>query len=419
MNKYATKEDVTISNTDQLRNIFSNNINKCKSIVIVTGFLTKKGFAELIKSVDEKNIKKIKKIVVGVYTSSAQKAYEYITKDSKYSHIKLYIFNNRTLETEPTDKNNIKFSPILHAKIIAGYDKEIVWAYTGSANLTDFAFNDKNIESGVFLNKSNLLKPIDARIKKIFSKKNILEFKNLDNSLVCNPTDSDPDIYEISTNFEKNYTLLKRTYIVFVKSPLNNRRTNIIGLYSKDFVALPENIFSLNTKIILVFTDNVIEPTIVKGPAGERDYLKDPIDIDFYIHKKTELNESGFIIEDSYSPNSDNKKFVILEDKNNSDTIVEYSEIITHLNNLFKIDFSQKSILNTQHLSIGNSDYKKEIIIEEEKKAVKFDPKKLKDNVFNLNDLKFETIKKEITLFHLKADDKRLNEPINLKIKNK
>ena len=75
--------------------------------------------------------------------------------------------------------------------------------------------------------------------------------------------------------------------------------------------------------------------------------------------------------------------------------------------------------MNTQHLSIGNSDYKKEIIIEEEKKAVKFDPKKLKDNVFNLNDLKFETIKKEITLFHLKADDKRLNEPINLKIKNK
>ena len=51
--------------------------------------------------------------------------------------------------------------------------------------------------------------------------------------------------------------------------------------------------------------------------------------------------------------------------------------------------------------------------------AWKFDPKKLKDNVFNLNDLKFETIKKEITLFHLKADDKRLNEPINLKIKNK
>jgi hypothetical protein len=416
MNKYATKQDVSNSNIDQLRNLISINSNKCKSIVIITGFLTKKGFEELTSCIDQQ---KIKKIVVGVYTSSAQKAFEFISKNPKYSHIKLYIFNNRILDPKNSyseDENSIKFSPILHAKIIAGYDKEIVWAYTGSANLTDFAFNDKNIESGVFLDNSGLLKSIDVRVKKICTKKNILKYNDLQNSIVCNPTNSDPDIYQIPKTRDNNYKSLKSTYIVFVNSPLRNRSTNIIGLYSKYFDALPENIFSLRTKIILVFSDNIMEPTIVKAPAGERDTLKDPDDIDMYIQRKTEQVNSGFFIEDSYMPNSQNKKFVILENRANQETIEEYNKIIDEINTLFKINLFKKSLDNYQ-LIIENDDYKKNIIIEPAKQKVILDLEKLKDKVFNMNHLELTTIKDEITLFDLKPEDKRLKEPISLKIK--
>ena len=87
MNKYAT--NFTDKNTDQLKNIISKASEDSRSIVIVTGFITKKGFEELEKSL-ENNIKKVKKIIVGVYTETAKQAYDYIS--IKYPKIKLYVF---------------------------------------------------------------------------------------------------------------------------------------------------------------------------------------------------------------------------------------------------------------------------------------------------------------------------------------
>jgi hypothetical protein len=170
----------------------------------------------------------------------------------------------------------------------------------------------------------------------------------------------------------------------------------------------------------LVFNDNIIVPTIVSGPSSERDTLKDPEDIDFYINRKKSQSENGFFIEDSYTQNKENKIYVILENKNNPKTLIEFNKNkvdLEYLIKLFKIDFRESKAVETDSFFNGNTDYKQQIIIESAKQKVILDQEKLKDGIFNMNHLELIEVKQEVTLFDLKSDDPRIDNPIILRIK--
>lgn len=405
MNKYAT--NFTDKNTDQLKNIISKASEDSRSIVIVTGFITKKGFEEFEKSL-ENNIKKVKKIMVGVYTETAKQAYDYIS--IKYPKIKLYVFKNTILNKD--NLNKIKFRPILHAKIIAGYNgNNIAWAYTGSANLTDFAFNDKNIESGIWLNNNKMLDSIESRIKKIFTKNNRIEYKDYSTQITFQPT-KDPDIYEIPNEMEKEYGDIRKTYYLKIKSKLNGRNSNKIGLYSKYLDGLKENFNVLFSKIILEFEDSLLIATIITTPGGVNEVFPNN-EIDFYINRKlNQTSDNGFFIEDLYNPSPENKFFIIL-DRITEETSVHFSsKDLEILGRILHVEIDIKKLSN-QNISIGNENYKNLIIVSSEKQKVKVDDSKILDGVFDIS--KIELIKgSEETLNQLSNNDFRFNNPIRL-----
>jgi hypothetical protein len=405
MNKYAS--NFTDKNTDKLRNLISKAGDECKSIVIVTGFITRKGFQELEGTLQD-NIKKVKKIVVGVYTESAKQAYDYISL--KHPKIKIFVFKNNALSNDNQIK--IKFRPILHAKIIAGYGGgNIVWAYTGSANLTDFALNDKNIESGMWLNKNKLLASIDYRINKIMTKKNIIEYKDYKTQITFQPT-IDPDIYEIPNEKEKDYYDMKKTYYLKVKSKLNNRNPNKIGLYSKYLDGLKENFNGLFSKVILEFEDNLLIATIITTPGGVNEVFPNN-EIDFYIKRKlNEISDNGFFIEDVYNPSIENKFFIIL-DRITDETSSHFSQSdLDILGRILHTEITTKK-LSKENISVDHSNYKDSIIVNSEKQKIKVDDRQIQDGLFDIS--KIELIAgSEETLNQLNFTDYRFNNPIRL-----
>ncbi|MCX6293947.1 MAG: NgoFVII family restriction endonuclease, partial [Sphingobacteriales bacterium] len=372
-----------------------------------TGFITRKGFEELEETLQD-NIKKVKKIIVGVYTESAKQAYDYISLN--HPKIKIYVFKDTALCKD--NQSKIKFRPILHAKIIAGYDgNNIVWAYTGSANLTDFALNDKNIESGIWLNNNKILESIDYRIKKIMIKKNILEYKDYKTQITFQPT-TDPDIYEIPNEKEKDYYDLRKTYYIKVKSKLNNRNPNKIGLYSKYLDGLKENFNGLFSKVILEFEDNLLVATIITTPGGVNELFPNN-DIEFYINRKlNETTENGFFIEDVYNPSIENKFFIIL-DKITQETSNHFSN--SDLDILGQILHTEMTTmkLSEENISIEKSKYKDSIIVHSEKQKIKVDDRQIQDGLFDIS--KIELISgSEVTLTQLNYNDYRFNNPIRL-----
>ena len=134
-------------------------------VIIISGYITPGGF-DIIKN--EIKTENIKRIIVGAFTEKAKIIFDEI--EEQYPHIELFVY---TFVQKESKISNYYFSPILHAKIIAGYkSRKIRWAYTGSANITSFALNDKNIESGVFIKEKNKeLDFINETIKKISNKK--------------------------------------------------------------------------------------------------------------------------------------------------------------------------------------------------------------------------------------------------------
>jgi hypothetical protein len=192
-------------------------------IIIISGFITLAGFQRIEKAIDPQ---KIDRIIVGVFTKGANRAFEYIAEE--YPKIRLFIYKFLTKEG---DVENPSFTPILHAKIIAGYKSRLLrWAYTGSANITDYALNNSNIESGIFLkHKNKELDEINKTIRKINNlKTNLIDFKKSE-GLFFIPEEK--FIHQV-----KAFKTVKvpNTYLVVINEELTDQNHDFIGIYCND-----------------------------------------------------------------------------------------------------------------------------------------------------------------------------------------
>jgi len=211
---------------------------------------------------------------------------------------------------------------------------------------------------------------------------------------------------------ENDYYDLKKTYYFKVKSRLNDRNPNKIGLYSKYLNGLKESFNGLYSKVLLEFEDKILIATIITTPGGVNQVFPNN-EIDFYINRKlNQTSDNGFFIEDYYNPSTENKIFIIL------DRITEKTSSHFAQNDLEILGRMLNAEINTnkmwsQNISIENSKYKNLIIVNSEKQKVKVDDSKIQDGLFDISQIEL-IAGSEVTLNQLSNDDYRFNNPIRL-----
>lgn len=145
-------------NQIKLNQTLKENLKSKSKIKIVSGFLTKSGLKSISgfrKEEIEGFLQKLEYIVVGRLTKKTNDVFENLFENFPQHKNKFYV--NLGLGKKEQKRNIIThFLPMIHSKIIAiDYDKADNMFYIGSANVTKFALEDNNAESGILLSGLN------------------------------------------------------------------------------------------------------------------------------------------------------------------------------------------------------------------------------------------------------------------------
>lgn len=337
-------------------------------VVLISGYITPEGFEIIKKRI---NVEKIKRIIVGVLNEKAEKLFSEL--EENYPHIELFSFSFVQKESK---NSNYYFSPILHAKIIAGYkSRKIRWAYTGSANITSFALKDENIESGVFIKEKNKeLDIINETIKKISNKNNLIDYK-LNKNIVLIPDEKFKiKLSNIST------TSVKETILILLDEALGERTHQGIYIYCN---LIPELLLhNTSNKILFYFLRD--RKLILNKVRLVGDVFSTPdIPISFYIEN---LDNSNFKIREEYiSPNNADCFITVENIKTDSST----EKAIKNLDKLLKTD---TSILAKGHVILKDDSFLKKIIFEQKASKIKLESENyLKaNNIVDLSKIEIE-----------------------------
>jgi hypothetical protein len=321
--------------------------NDTNQIIVISGFITLAGFKRIIS---ETNHKKIKRIIVGVFTEKAKEAFQYIEKE--YPKIELYIYKYLGHEDHPTKSF---FTPILHAKIIAGFSfKKIRWAYTGSANITDYALNDDNIESGIFIKEKNEeLEKVNETINKINKKDRLIDYKQ-NRDIFFTPDEKFVHHIERVATFS-----IPNTSLIIVNDYLGERNHQFIGIYcnkNRDLLDLRND-----EKILFYFIGDMKLILNRVRIVGDKVYFPQN-DISFYLEN---INNQKFKIKEDYDDSGKPDVFIIVENitlDENTDKLIE------KINKLI----NQKSDnLLTEHIALHRNKFFDRIIYKETKSTLK------------------------------------------------
>lgn len=143
--------------TLKLSGVIRDKLPTTSAVKIISGFLSPKGFKQLVGvSSNEigRNASKIEYIVVGRLTLPCAEIFDKLHGMPEYSG-KLFV--NLGLGVSTRNNKRIRWqTPLIHSKIIAldpASDNNLF--YIGSANITHFALDDKNAEAGVVLEGLN------------------------------------------------------------------------------------------------------------------------------------------------------------------------------------------------------------------------------------------------------------------------
>jgi len=318
-------------------------------VIIISGYITPDGF-DIIKN--EIKTENIKRIIVGAFTEKAKIIFDEI--EEQYPHIELFVY---TFVQKESKISNYYFSPILHAKIIAGYkSRKIRWAYTGSANITSFALNDKNIESGVFIKEKNKeLDFINETIKKISNKKNLINYK-LNKNIILTPEER----FKIKLANSQT-TSIKETFLIVLDESLGERIHTGIYIYCN----LNKELLTLNTSNNILFYFIKDRKLILNKVRLVGDVFSRPdIPISFYLES---LNNDGFKIRQDYISPNDADCFITLENiKIDSST----EKAIENLNKLLKSDATK---LTNSYVELKDHSFLKKIIFEQKPSKIKLE----------------------------------------------
>ena len=347
--------------------------NDTNQITVISGFITLAGFKRIISEI---NPKKIKRIIVGVFTEKAKAAFQYIEKE--YPKIELYIY--KYLGHEDHQSKSF-FTPILHAKIIAGFSlKKIRWAYTGSANITDYALNDDNIESGIFIKEKNdELEKVNETIKKINKKDRLIDYK-LNKGIFFTPDEK--FIYDIEgvATFR-----IPNTYLIVVNEALGERNHHLTGVYCNEKRELLK--LRNDDKILFYYIkDSKLILNRVRV-IGDKVYFPQN-DISFYLEN---INNVGFIIKDNYDDSGKPDVFIIVENitlDENTDKLIE---------KINKLVNQKSDNLLTEHIALHRNQFFDRIIYKETKSTLKSTSLDYLKNNKIIDITKLETEKGEIT----------------------
>ena len=265
---------------------------KTPKIILITGYITTAGFRALTNEIE---INKIKKIIVGVYNANAQNVFEIIAQE----HPKIELFVFRYYQSVLPKK----YEPVLHAKIIAGfYRKNLKWAYTGSANITSFALNDKNIESGFCIATPN---------KQLDYLKNTIQ--NIENSgFLLNYKEN----RDLALAKEENFSLeppkllfnkIDNARLIILNEALGQLKTETIYIYCNLHPKFLEML--VGSKILIYFLkDNKLILTKIRVSGNV--YSVPEGDVSFYIKN---LNGEGFKSKENYEQSNDADTFLLAE----------------------------------------------------------------------------------------------------------
>jgi hypothetical protein len=349
---------------------YSNNTNQ---IILISGYITLAGIKRIESEI---NLEKIKRIIVGVFTQNAKEAFQYL--EDVYPEIELYIYkflNHDDIQTKSF------FTPILHAKIIAGYkSKKIQWAYTGSANITDFALNDENIESGMFIKEKNKeLEKINETIKKINNKNTLVDYK-LNKSIFFTPDEKYVHDIEGTPTFS-----IPNTYLIIIDDALSEREHQFIGIYCNQKEELLK--LRIDDKLLFFFRNDrkLILNRVLN--VGKKVYF--PLDyISFYIENNKNQN---FKIKDNYDNSNNPDVFITVENiDSNENTIKLIKKLGVLLNQ------NSESLIN-HHIELKKDTFLEKIIIKETPSRLKSESLKYLKNNQIVDITKLEIEKGDIT----------------------
>jgi hypothetical protein len=342
-------------------------------LIFISAFITLKGF----KSIEEKiDTSKINRIIIGVFTSSAYETFNYINEN--YPKIALFVFK---YNSSTKILNEFIYNPILHAKIYAGYNSNIIeWAYTGSANVTDFALTEKNIESGIFLNKPEKeLEKIYDSIEQIKNSENLLDFKKKEIPIVHVNYSIEPKKNILSKKKRplNNYLNINNVILIIVNDNLkDNHLHNIIGLYSSKIDKL--NQLKLDDFVLFYFYEN--NKLILNKIRTVSSLDIFPLnDIAFYIQN---INNQTFKRAEHYNNHFKADTFIVVEK-------IELNKKAEKILDKLETLLEQKSdALINSHIKLENDSILKRIYIDKNKFGLT-ETKDFKENfemnIFHIN----------------------------------
>jgi hypothetical protein len=265
---------------------------KTPNIILITGYITTPGFRVLT---DEIEIKKIKKIIVGVYNANAQIVFEKIAQE----HPKIELFVFRYYQSDQPKR----YEPMLHAKIIGGFNRNnLKWAYSGSANITSFALEDKNIESGFCISEPNKqLEHLNNTIKEILNSEFLINYKENRGLALAK---EDTFILEPPKLF---FNKINDARLIILNEKLKNKKTEIINIYCNTHPEFLE--MKVESKILIYFLkDNKLILTKIRVSGNV--YSVPEGDVSFYIQN---LNGEGFKSRKNYKQQNNADTFLLAE----------------------------------------------------------------------------------------------------------
>jgi hypothetical protein len=377
---------------EKILDTFEAYSENSSQVLLISGFITIKGFKTIINNI---KAEKIKRIIVGVFTENAKEAFEYI--EENHPKIELYIY--KFLGHEDYNSKSF-FSPILHAKIIAGYkNKKIQWAYTGSANITEFALiADKNIESGVFIKEKNKeLECINETIKKINSKNSLIDYK-LNKEIFFVPDER--FIYKIDDIQTES---IANTYLIVINEELQYLDHNLIGIYFNKI----NHSLNRNDKILLYFLKN--RKLILNKVQIVGNIFSEPENpVNFYIEN---LDNQGFITKETYLSETKADTFITVE-KIDSNSSTE--KLMEKLDKLFETAAIK---LMSDSLELKNHAFLDKVIYKQHPSKFKSDSINYLKNNKMIDISKLEIEKGQIITLndlHQQRDNKLFNEIFSL-----